>query len=282
MDKGELFPTLRGTPQGGVISPLFMNMTLDGLEKTIFQKAPRNIRGTNLSSGINVIRYADDFVVTAKNPELLKEKVLPVIEAFLEQRGLALSKEKTLITHVSDGFTFLGQHVRKYKNGKLIIKPSGAALKGIRAKLRQITKYHRGKDAWTMIGRLNQTIRGWCNYHRHVCSSATFSALDNWLFYQIKRWIHYCHPNKRWPWARRRYYRYNNGSNWSFYDSRKDARNVTRYRDLLKAASISIVRHVKIRAEVNPYDPQWEEYIAYRKAKMKNKPAEEDFLEETG
>lgn len=123
IDKGALYPTIRGTPQGGVISPLIMNMTLDGIETAAKKSVPLCVPGTTKLSGVNVIRYADDFVITSKSKELLITRVIPAVKSFLKQRGLTLSEEKTRIVHIEQGFDFLGQKIRKY-NGKFLIKPT--------------------------------------------------------------------------------------------------------------------------------------------------------------
>lgn len=114
IDRKKLFPTVAGTPQGAIISPTLSNMTLDGLEKVLKPFRRRKV---------NFVRYADDFIVTGASEELLEQEVKPVITRFLTERGLTLSEEKTRVTHIEEGFDFLGQNVRKY-NGKLLIKPS--------------------------------------------------------------------------------------------------------------------------------------------------------------
>jgi RNA-directed DNA polymerase len=122
LEKGKLFPTEEGTPQGGIISPVLANMALDGLEALLLKHFPKGLsQGKNAL--VNLVRYADDFVITGFSRELLENEVKPLVEAFLQERGLRLSPEKTLITHIDDGFDFLGQNVRKYK-GKLLIKPA--------------------------------------------------------------------------------------------------------------------------------------------------------------
>lgn len=264
-DNGKLYPTLKGTPQGGVISPLLMNMTLDGLERVVKKSVPWSLPGTNFRTGVKVIRYADDFVITAKTKELLTDKVLPAVKAFLIERGLRLSEEKTRIIQIQEGFDFLGQHIRKYKNGKLIIKPTRKALQGLQAKVKLILKAHRGNDAWNMIQRLNQTIRGWCNYHRNHCASRTFHWFDSWLFYIIKSWLHKRHPDKGLRWIMKKYYRYYRNSRWSFHVSKRTSNGKREYRDLMKAGWIHIVRHVKIRADANPYDKEWNDYFDKRR-----------------
>jgi RNA-directed DNA polymerase len=268
MEDGKIYPTLRGTPQGGVISPLLMNMTLDGLERAVKKSVPYNIKGTNRRSGVCVIRYADDFVITAKTREQLEERVLPTVRNFLMKRGLSLSEEKTRIVHITQGFDFLGQNIRKYSNGKLIITPSRKALQGVQANVKAILKAHRGGDTWRMIEHLNQTIRGWCNYHRGCCASRAFHELDNWLFSVLKSWIHYRHPDKRWRWAKRKYFRSCNNSRWSFFASRKSNTGEREYRDLMKACRVNIIRHVKIRGEANPYDTAFSQYFANRKKRI--------------
>ncbi|OYV84542.1 MAG: hypothetical protein B7Z63_06760, partial [Ignavibacteriae bacterium 37-53-5] len=109
-------PTVAGTPQGGIISPTVANWALDGLEKELKE----HFHSRYL---VHMVRYADDFVITGRSKELLEQDVRPVVEAFLRVRGLELSKEKTRITHIQEGFDFLGQNVRKYGD-KLLIKPS--------------------------------------------------------------------------------------------------------------------------------------------------------------
>jgi len=281
IDKGNLFPTLRGTPQGGIISPLLMNMPLDELETTAKKAVPWNMPRSNARTGVHVIRYADDFVITGKTKELLELRVQPAITSFLEKRGLALSEEKTRIIRIVEGFDFLGQHLRKYKNGKLIITPSRKSVHGLMDALRKILNDHQGDDAWSMIRRMNQTVQGWCNYHRHACSSRIFRWVDSWLFWEIKRWLHRRHPNKGRRWIMNRYYRRIMNSRWNFHAVITDSNGRKVYRDLIKASRIRIIRHVKIRAEANPFDPAYAVYFANRKLRTHNTTASR-FVEECG
>ena len=171
----KLFPTMEGTPQGGTISPVLMNMTLDGLERVLKERLPtRKMRnGKTHFNKMNFIRYADDFIITGETPEFLRNDVLPIVKEFLKERGLELSPEKTVITHIDEGFDFLGQNVRKY-NGKLLIKPSKTAIKSFLIKVRNIIKGNKGTSQELLIRKLNPVIRGWVNYHRYVVSSETF------------------------------------------------------------------------------------------------------------
>lgn len=179
----KLFPTEEGTPQGGTISPVLMNMTLDGLERILRKKFPEQRReaGKIVYDQINFVRYADDFIVTGKNPEILRDKVMPLIKDFLAERGLQLSEEKTMVTHINNGFDFLGQNIRKY-NGKLLIKPSKNAIKSFLTKVRTIVKETKTATQDTLIRKLNPVIRGWVNYHRYVVSADTFGLIDHRIF----------------------------------------------------------------------------------------------------
>jgi RNA-directed DNA polymerase len=282
LDKGELFPTLKGTPQGGIISPVLMNMTLDGLEKAVKAGVPFYCKGTTLKNGVMAIRYADDFIVSAKDRNLLVEKVLPSLKAFLAKRGLTLSEEKTRITSINNGFDFLGQHVRKYNNGKLIIQPTRKAMQGLQSAARHILEAQCVQDNYSMIRRINQLIRGWCNYHRHVCSSKAFSWFDTWLHFEIRRWLHRRHPNKGRLWIKKKYFRPHRTIRWSFFAEKKfpDGRKI--YRNLIKAQWTHIVRHVKIQANANPYDPAWYDYFAKRKQSKIYFNQDGRFVEEFG
>jgi RNA-directed DNA polymerase len=138
MEKHVLYPTEAGTPQGGICSPVLANMALDGLEAQLREKFPQRANGS-YKGQVSLIRYADDFIVTGNTKELLEREVNPLVEQFMSERGLELSQEKTVITHVEDGFDFLGQHVRKYQ-GKLLIKPSKGSVQELLEKVRKIVR----------------------------------------------------------------------------------------------------------------------------------------------
>jgi RNA-directed DNA polymerase len=258
VDKGKLYPTKAGTPQGGIASPVLANMTLDGLETAIKAAVPRG-------SKVNVIRYADDFIVTGKSRQILQDKVVPAIDAFLTQRGLNLSGEKTKITRIEDGFDFLGQHLRKYGD-KCILTPSKGAVKSLLDKTRQIIKNHSEHSEWKMIEMLNPIIRGWANYHRHICSKKTFSYVDSRIFWQIWKRVVRKHSSKAKGWIRKRYFCSDGFRNWIFSATQKTDRGETKILDLFYAASTKILRHVKIRSAANPYDENWQRYFSLRAA----------------
>ena len=191
IEKQNLFSTKEGTPQGGIISPTLMNITLDGLETVIRSNFPK----WKLQS-VNFIRYADDFVVTAKSPEILKQVKL-IIENFLKERGLTLSVEKTKISHIDNGFDFLSHNIRKY-TGKLLIKPSKDAIQDAKYKLRNIVFENLNAKPQCLIGKLNNFLRGWGNYHRHNVAKKIFCSFDFYLWRLLGRWCKRRHPGKAW------------------------------------------------------------------------------------
>jgi RNA-directed DNA polymerase len=256
VDKGRLYPTKAGTPQGSIISPVLANMALDGLESAIK-------RAVSKGAKVHVIRYADDFIVTGKSKEILQDKVRPAIRSFLSQRGLNLSGEKTRITRIEDGFDFLGQHLRKYGE-KFIITPSKNSVKGIVAKTRKIIKSHLGSTTIDMLRELNPVIRGWANYHRHACSKKAFRYVDSCIFKNLWIWAKRRHRNKKVRWIRSRYFRSIVNRNWCFFATHKTEGAGTNIIDLFYMSTVKIVRHIKIRGIANPYDEVWQEYFSRR------------------
>ncbi len=267
IDNRKFVDTTRGTPQGGIISPTLLNVTLSGLEATVKAVAKR-------ADKVNVVIYADDFIITGATRDVLENKIKPVVETFLRERGLTLSQEKTKITKIEEGFDFLGFNVRKYK-GKLIIKPAKSNVKRFLADVRGIIKQHRADSAEKLIKKLNPKIQGWSNYYRHVCSKRTFSYVDDQIFKATWQWAVRRHPNKRREWVKRKYYQQIKLRDWVFYTEVKDRNNKTSYLNLVISGNTAIKRHTKIRAEANPYDPAYHEYyeklIAKRKIIMGNK-----------
>ncbi len=196
MEKHVLHPTEAGTPQGGIISPVLANLTLDGLERMLMEHFPKV--KTAKGSLVNFARYADDFIVTGRTKELLEREVKPRIEQFMSERGLQLSQEKTTITHIEDGFDFLGQNVRKYKAGKrhkLLIKPSNKNVQAHLEKIRE-TKKNSALSAGKLILLLNPIIRGWAQYHQHVVSKEIFNSVDDAIYRRLRQWMKRRHPKK--------------------------------------------------------------------------------------
>ena len=230
----QLFPTNRGTPQGGVISPIFANMVLDGLEILIMDQYP-NMK-------VHFIRYADDFIVTAPTKETAEE-LKELIRWFLMERGLELSETKTQITHIDDGFDFLGWNIRKYK-GTLLLKPSKASIQKLTQKIKSIIQR---ASAWTqdqLIDALNPVITGWTNYHRHVASKATFQRMDAVMWNMLWKWAKRRHTNKGHQWIVQRYWHTVDTRNWVFKSESKK---------LAVFADTKIRRHFMVKLEMNPY-----------------------------
>ena len=262
MEGSILHPTEAGTPQGGICSPTLANLALDGLEAALKARFPRPRRGPGPL--INLVRYADDFIVTGRTREQLMEEVQPFIAEFLRVRGLELSAEKTRVTAVEDGFDFLGQTIRKHR-GKLIITPSKKNVHAFLEKVRALIKANKQARAGELVQMLNPVIRGWANYHRHVVSSKTFSRVDSAIFRCLWRWARRRHLRKSRKWIKARYFGRLGAKDWVFQgeviDQRTDATRMTR---LFYAASVPIKRHVKVRGAANPYDPDWEVYFERR------------------
>ena len=256
VEKKKLFPTRAGTPQGGGISPTISNMVLDGLEGQLRMRfRRRNENGKVYNPKIHFVRYADDFVITGENRELLDTQVRAVVEAFLAERGLKLSEEKTVVTHVSEGFDFLGFNVRKYKK-KLLIKPAKANVKRFMNKIRDKIKRSKAASQEQLIHELNPMIRGWTTYHSHNVSKATFSRVDYEIFKSLWQWACRRHPKKGKWWIANRYFHREGNRNWVFgVPSPKTAEQSKPWIARLNyAAQCPIYRFTKIRSTANPFD----------------------------
>ena len=223
MDKSVLYATEDGAPQGGILSPVLANMALDGLERILRRKYPhsgsRALKGKNKQ--VNLIRYADDFIITGISKEVLAAEVKPLVTAFLQGRGLELSEEKTSITHIEDGFDFLGQNVRKYK-GHFLTRPSKKNVKAFLTSIRKVVKDNKQATAHWLITQLNPQIRGWANFHRHAAAKETFVHVDTAIFKALWRWARRRHPKKGKRWVADRYFGRSGQRNWHFFGTAKD------------------------------------------------------------
>lgn len=262
LEKHVLYPTEEGTPQGGIISPVIANLALDGLERTLTEHFAQT-KWQRRVNHVNLVRYADDFIITGRSREWLEEKVKPLVITFLAERGLELSPEKTVVTHIEDGFDFLGQNVRKY-HGKLLIKPAKGNVQNFLDKVRGIIKAHPTISAGKLVLLLNPLIRGWSNYHRHIVSKDTFYAVDDAIFKRLWQWAKRRHPHKNGRWVRKKYFTTIGNDNWVFYGEVDQENKEPKRVYLLNAGSTPIKRHIKIQGEANPYDPQWEVYFETR------------------
>jgi RNA-directed DNA polymerase len=256
VEQGQLRPTTAGTPQGGIISPLLANMALDGLEPLLRQTFPK-------AAKVHLVRYADDFIITGQSQQLLEQQVKPLVEQFLATRGLTLSPHKTTISHINDGFDFLGFNLRKY-NDKLLIKPSKQSLKRFLGQVRSIIKAHHGQSAGRLITQLNPLLTGWGHYYRHVCSKRIFRSLDHHIFKALWRWAKRRHSGKHPLWIKEKYFQDTPPRRWVFsgYISNHQGQSLKRH--LHRLDTIPIKRHIKVKASANPFDPAWELYFEKR------------------
>ena len=261
-DGERFYATEKGTPQGGILSPTLANMTLDGLEGHVLSAVPRPKRPAP-SAKVHVVRYADDLVVTANSREILEEYVIPAITAFLEVRGLRLSKKKTRIVHIDDGFDFLGANVRKY-GGKLLMRPTRANVKSLVRRTRNLIRRHRGAKTVHLLHQLNRVLRGWAHQFRHLVAAKIFGYIDRCIFRQLWRWARRRHNNKGRRWVKARYFSPVGRANWLL--NAKQARPGESPRTIVqfRMSSLRIRRHIKVRAVARYHDARYAEYFKER------------------
>ena len=263
VENGRLSRTEEGTPQGGVVSPGLLNIALHGMEEAAgvrYEKVGSDAAWTERGSPV-VIRYADDLVALCHSRHEA-EQVKARLAAWLAPRGLAFNEDKTRVVTLDEGFDFLGFNVRRY-HGKLLIKPSQAAARRIRERLRDELRSLRGTNAPAVIKRLNPIIRGWAAYYRTAVSSETFHALDGLLWKLTYKWATFSHSNKPTSWVVHRYFG-------QFHKTRQD-RWVFGDRDsgayMLRFGWTKIVRHQIVPGTASPDDPDLTEYWAERRRK---------------
>ena len=254
LDRGQLNRTEMGTPQGGIISPTLANITLNGLERGLKQFLKTEL-GSAKATGVkvNVVRYADDFVITGDSQELLEKTVRPWVEQFLRQRGLTLSEEKTRIVHIDTGFEFLGWNFRKYR-GKMLIKPSRKNAKAFYDKVKSIIERSLSVPTELLIGKLNPVLRGWAEYHKGVVAKSAFTTLDHQIYWRLMRWGLRRHPRHTRKWVQEHYW-HRSESRSEFAGSYRNRDGDKALRRLLRLADTKIVRHIKVKGDYNPFDP---------------------------
>lgn len=261
MDQGRFAPTERGSPQGGVISPVLMNVALHGMEEAAGVRYIRTGRnaGTAKPDSPVLVRYADDLLALCHSREQA-EQVKARLAAWLEPRGLVFNEDKTRVAHLDDGVDFLGFNVRRYR-GKLLIKPSKAAVKRIRARLTSEMRKLRGHNAHMVLIRLNPIIRGWSAYYRHAVSARVFNELDTHMWKLTYKWAKFTHPHKSKHWIITRYFGAFNSARrdrWVFGDRDSGAY-------LVKFAWKKITRHTLVKGWASPDDPALAGYWAVRR-----------------
>ena len=270
MDKGRFAPTEEGTPQGGIVSPLLLNVALHGMEQAAGVRYFHRQRG-----GIEtapdcpvLIRYADDLVALCHSRKQA-EQVKARLGEWLAPRGLVFNEDKTRIVHIEEtGFDFLGFNVRRYHGTTVLIKPSRDAVRRIRRRLRTEMRALRGGNAGAVLKKLTPIIRGWAAYYRTEVSSEVFSALDDYMWKLTYRWARAAHPNKSRWWIVDRYYgRFNptKRNRWVFGDRDSGA-------FLPKFAWTKIVRHAMVAGTASPDDPTLTDYWRQRRRRAAPPP----------
>ena len=255
IQKGKLFPTKAGTPQGGIISPLLANMALDGMEALVKK---HNKRGMKL----NFIRYADDFCITAELKETLENIIIPELKTFLGTRGLELSEEKTRIVNIEEGFDFLGQTMRKFRGNKLITQPSKESTRIHLDKVRSTIKLCGGQNAEYLIKKLSPVIRGWSNYHRFVQSGKAYYRCQYLTNGYLMKWAKRSNGSKTPKWLRNHFWGKSRDKRHFSCLSIKDGKPYVR--SLFYHPEVGQARYIKIRGSVNPYSKKDKEYFAMR------------------
>lgn len=257
--------TERGTPQGGVVSPLLANIALHGMEEAIGVKY--DSRGQLIGKRA-IVRYADDFACFCETREDA-EQVQAILREWLKERGLALSPEKTKIVHLSEGFNFLGFNIRHYQapltsrtGWKVLIKPSKKAVKSVQKQLKEEWNRGKGTNVLAILTRLNPIIRGWANYFRIGVAKEICGNLDRWMFHKALRYAKYTHPTKPIYWLKKKYWGQLNLDRldvWTFGDKQTGTY-------LLKFSWFPIERHTLVKGTVSPDDPRLKDYWAKRQA----------------
>jgi RNA-directed DNA polymerase len=260
VDRAQLLATTAGTPQGSIISPALANWTLNGLEVELVEYLGSKFGKSKIEKlKVGVVRYADDFVATGGSKELLETEIRPWVEAFLAVRGLRLSRAKTRIVHIDQGFDFLGWNFRKYQE-KLLIKPSKKNANAFYEKLRKTIGERLMVKQEDLIRMLNPMLRGWAQYHSPVVAKQAFSRMESLLTWRLLRWAKRRHPNKNLGWIRKKYWRSVGDRNWVFAADVVTKEGGKEVMELYSLAGTAIERHKKIKGEFHPYDPQWEAY----------------------
>jgi RNA-directed DNA polymerase len=263
IDRGRYSPTIEGTPQGGGISPLLLNIALQGMEEAVGVRY--DSRGSVKPGCPTVITYADDFVVLCHNREQA-ETVHARLGAWLKERGLSLNKEKTRISHIDDGFDFLSFTIRRYHThhgSKVLTKPSRNAVKKIRCRIAKELRALRGASPLEVIATMNPIIRGQANYFRPGASTKAYQTLDNHLWQHLYKWARRRHPTKSRQWVVARYFgpfHPTRHDRWVYGDQQTGAY-------LHRYAWTKIVRHVPVTGRNSPDDPALAQYWADRRRK---------------
>ncbi len=244
--------TESGTQQGGVISPLLANIALDGMQNLLKGK-------------YGFIRYADDFVITARSREEL-DSIVPIVRDWLAIRGLVMNDEKTKIVSINDGFDFLGFNIKHYR-GKCLIKPQKEKVFQLLQNINEWLRQHRTVEPNAVICHLNPILRGWSQYYKFAVSSETFSYAQHQIWNKLWLWCKRRHPRKNLGWIKRKYYCVSDGLDWTFFAT--DRLKITYC--LYNLAKVKIRRHIKVSGSASPDNPNLRHYWITRANERSNR-----------
>ncbi len=257
--EAEIFhATESGTPQGGIVSPVMLNIALNGLQQKLGPK-------------YGYVRYADDLICTARTREQI-EAIVPVIQSWLSERGLALHPEKTRIVHVDDGFNFLGFFIKRYE-GKCLIKPQKEKVLAFLKNIRRWLSNHQYATAEMVIQHLNPILRGWTNNYRHQVSAQVFSYVRDRIFRMIWRWClrRHAKDQKGKRWIRRKYFGTHGNSTWAFRSKWHNKDGESYWIFLFDPETVQIERHVKVKGAASPDNPKLRVYWKEREQRRKTR-----------
>ncbi|MCX2829904.1 group II intron reverse transcriptase/maturase [Bacillus pseudomycoides] len=268
IDNQAFHPTTVGSPQGGIISPLLANIALHGMEKELgisYSRSNTKRQGityhTNIKCTKAMIRYADDFIVACQTKEEA-ESLYQELTPYLERRGITLATDKTHVTHITEGFRFLGFHIKQYKQdkNKLLIKPSKESIQKAKKKMKTTFQKLKGKPVQTLLAELNPIIRGYAYYWMHVVSKRVFSSMDYFIWGNIVRHVKRLHPKKSWKWIMKRYFRkphHGGHDKWVLTCPK------TKYQ-IFKMIWTPIIRHIGVKYKNSPDNPELTHYFIKR------------------
>ncbi|WP_239476472.1 group II intron reverse transcriptase/maturase [Nocardia arizonensis] len=267
VDRDGFTATEEGTPQGGCVSPLLLNIALHGMEQAAgvsYSRVGPSGAWTRTGAPM-IVRYADDFVALCVSRQQA-EQVRDRLDPWLKARGLSFNQDKTSIVSLDQGCDFLGFTIRRFatpRGGKLLIKPSAQAVARLKRRLAEEMLRLRGRPAAQVVRQLNPIVRGWALYYRSAVSSEVFSELDHYLWQLTWKWARFTHPKKPRKWVAARYFGTHHphrADRWVFC-----APTQTFY--LHRFSWTRIVRHVMVAGTSSPDDPALQEYWMVRRAK---------------
>jgi len=263
VELGHYSPTESGTPQGGTISPLLANIALDGMERLFGGETkegnpvrPSSKRGLN--QGISLIRYADDFVVTAPSKEILEIYVIPKLLQFLSGRGLTLNQDKTRMVQRNQGFNFLGFTIRRYKD-IVLVKPQKEKVQEHLQQLKHILITNRQTTVEHLVHQLNPIIQGWANYYRYANAKETFNYVGHRLWWLLWQWANRRHPTKTAKWVKQHYYTQVGQRQMVFGGGKINLRH---------PATTPIIRYSKVKGRNTPHNPTLKDYWRQRRKRQ--------------